>query len=460
MKLRAGASATADVEPPSAGGASADDVSSVRFDRLLAELSVGFVGVTAADLDAEIRHALERLIAVLDVDVGVVMETVAEGQRIRITHACAGAGRDLELPEFMETDFPWLAERLASGEVTRLSHLDELPAEAAEDRHSIARRGVQSIVICPVVVGGTVSAAVAFASIGRERDWPEALVDRLRLIGRMFAGALARRRAEERLAAERGFAEAFIQSLPGMVFMADEQNRLAHVARVSAMGELAAAIAHELNQPLTAIRTNAQATRKMLARGGVDRAELDEALGDITSDAVRAGEIIRRLRDLLRKEDAERVPLDVNELIRGVEPFARADLLEHNAVLVMQLAARLPSVIGDRIQLQQVVLNLIRNASEAMRDAAQREIVMSTASAGPETIEVTVRDHGSSLSDEEFGRMFQPFYTTKPSGLGIGLSLSRSIIEAHGGLLWATRNDVDTGITMHFTLPIEPTARR
>jgi len=532
-----------------------------RFEQLLGDLSVALVGIPGADLEAAIRDGLARIVAVLDVDVGVVLDTA--DQRIRITHAYVRRGRRAELPESPEIEFAWLAERVASGEVTRLTRLGELPPEAADDRRSLAQHGIRSAVVCPVVVDGGVTGAVAFASIGRERDWPDALVDRLRLIGRMFAGALARRRAEERLAAEREFAEAVIESLPGMFFMLDGQGRLlrwnknrevvmgysadelrghhfseffsaddnariqtaldtasregtgfsehhvltkdgrripylatgriatirgrsyaigigmdisalktaenqvrrhqaelAHVARVSAMGELAAAIAHELNQPLTAIRTNAQATRRMLARGGMSAAEFDEALADITSDAVRAGEIIRRLRDLLRKGDGERLPLDVNEVIRAVGPFARADALEHDVVLVMDLAARLPRVLGDRIQLQQVILNLIRNGSEAMRgdSVRRRELVVATALATG-FVEVTVRDSGPRLSDEEFARMFQPFYTTKADGLGIGLSLGRSIIEAHGGLLWATRNDMESGITMHFTLPVETAAR-
>jgi PAS domain S-box-containing protein len=535
-------------------------VHGVDFERLLTELSVGFVGVTAGDISAAIRDALERIVSLLGLDVGAVMEVAADAQSVLLTHSYVRPGVTLEALDSPTDRFPWIASRLFAGEVTRLATLDDLPATATEDRRSLEQRDVRSAVFCPVVAGG-VTGAVAFACVGRERSWPNELVDRLCLTGQLFAGALARRELEERLSDEREFVEAVLDSLPGLFYVADESNRfvrwnkntelvtgcsggelrrhdlytfvapedkpaveaaietvwrtgaattrnvvvtsdgrhvpyfatarivtlggrryvvglevdisalhaaeeqirrqqaeLAHVARVSAMGELAAAIAHELNQPLTAIRTNAQATRRMLAKGAVPAAELDEALTDITDDAVRAGEIIRRLRDLLRKGDAERLPLDVNELIRAVEPFARADVLEHNVTLAMNLPRALPRVLGDRIQLQQVVLNLIRNASEAMRAAepTRRDLVVVTALAGHE-IEVTVTDRGPALSDEAFGRMFTPFHTTKPGGLGIGLSLSRSIVEAHGGLLWATRNESESGITMHFTLPCEPT---
>ena len=562
MKSRSGIGATALAEGSASDPRRTSD-DALGFERLLAELAGVLVGVRPGNLDAAIRLGLERIVAALDADVGVVMESSAEGRGLRITHTFTRAEHDLKGSDLPEPQFTWLAERLASGDLTGLHRLDDLSPEAADDWRPIARRGAQSAVVCPFVVDGGFTAAVAVAAIGRAREWPDALVDRLRLVAPLFAAAVARRRAEERLAEEREFATAVLDSLPGLFFALDEQGclarwnkshetvlgysadelrglhfstyiapedfpgaqvafektwregagsvelhavtrdgrripqfatggiatiggrrhvvglamdisalkaaqdqirrqqaELAHVARVSAMGELAAAIAHELNQPLTAIRTNAQATRRMLARGAGEPAEFDEALADITADAVRASEIIRRLRDLLRKGDAERSPLDVNDLIREVEPFSRADVLEHSASFRMDLAPRLPRVMGDRIQLQQVVLNLIRNGSEAMRDAAleRRELVVSTALSAAGTIEVTVSDSGPPLSDEAFGRMFQPFYTTKPGGLGIGLSLSRSIIEAHGGLLWATRNLLESGITMHFTLPVEPPA--
>jgi len=235
-----------------------------------------------------------------------------------------------------------------------------------------------------------------------------------------------------------------------------QQAELAHVARVSAMGELVAAIAHELNQPLTAIRTNAQATRRMLATGEVDVAEVDEALEDINADAARAGEIIRRLRELLRKGHPQKLPLDVNELVRSIEPLTSLDARHNNVSLVVDLAPDLPATAGDRIQLQQVMLNLVRNGCDATRDGARPggRLVLRTALARPGTLEITVEDAGPRLSDEAFARMFQPFYTTKPGGLGVGLSISRSIVEAHGGLLWASRSP-ERGLTMHLTLPCD-----
>ena len=166
--------------------------------------------------------------------------------------------------------------------------------------------------------------------------------------------------------------------------------------------------------------------------------------------------MIKRQKDFLRRGELRKRPLDLNEVIYGVEGLVRPDLFQNNVRMVLDVAPDLPEVIGDRIQLEQVLLNLIRNGSDAMKDLAEDHCdLMVKASAGASgTITVTVRDTGPPLEDEAFDQMFEPFYTTKPQGLGMGLSISRSIIEAHGGHLWATCND-KKGMTLSFTLPCD-----
>jgi C4-dicarboxylate-specific signal transduction histidine kinase len=229
---------------------------------------------------------------------------------------------------------------------------------------------------------------------------------------------------------------------------------LLHVSRVATMGELASALAHELNQPLTAILSNTQATRRLLASGRGRPAELDEALGDIVDGADRAREIIQRLRALMRRGDVTLEPLDVNETLRSVEAFARADARESETDLVMNFAPDLPVVRGDRIQIQQVLLNLVHNGTEAMAAAGgdRRALVVRTSLYDPETVMVAVQDTGPPLDDNVVSRMFEPFFTTKSAGMGMGLPICRTIIEAHGGRLWAVRNP-DRGLTVQFTLP-------
>jgi C4-dicarboxylate-specific signal transduction histidine kinase len=199
---------------------------------------------------------------------------------------------------------------------------------------------------------------------------------------------------------------------------------------------------------------NAQATRRLMASKHADPAELDDALADIAEGAGNASEIIKRLRELLRRGDITRECLDINDAIRGAETFARTDANRHAATLTLKLGTDLPSTTGDRIQLQQVLLNLVHNAGEAMKDTPENEraIIVTTSLHEGDTILVAVRDAGPRVADRIINRMFEPFYTTKAEGLGMGLPICQTIIEAHGGHLWASRNP-DRGLTVQFTLP-------
>ena len=233
------------------------------------------------------------------------------------------------------------------------------------------------------------------------------------------------------------------------------QDELAHVARVATMGEMAAAFAHELNQPLTAILTNASAGRNLLAVAAPDHDEIAATLADIAEGAERAREIIQRLRDLMRKGEIKRETLDLNETLLAVEALARAEARWHHAALTLELAPDLPPVEGDRIQLQQVLLNLVQNgaAATAVRSGDDRLLVVRSLRRDSNSVTVAVRDAGPPIGDEVFDDMFEPFFTTKPDGLGMGLPICRTIIEAHGGELWAERNR-DGGMTVQFTLPV------
>ncbi len=245
---------------------------------------------------------------------------------------------------------------------------------------------------------------------------------------------------------------------------ADEERRqlreeIAHVSRVATMGELAASVAHELNQPLTAIVSNARAGKRLLARESVDHDELRAILEDVAADSLRGGEVIRRLRDLLKKGESQRQTLDINEVVLEVIPLVRSDAIRRNVSLEHQMAPGLPPVTGDRVQLQQVVLNLIVNGFEAMDDvaAARRTLTLETSIGEAGTVQIAVRDSGVGLDSEHADRIFEPFYTTKPQGMGMGLAINRSIVEAHGGRLWATPN-ADHGATFAFTLPADEAA--
>jgi PAS domain S-box-containing protein len=233
------------------------------------------------------------------------------------------------------------------------------------------------------------------------------------------------------------------------------QAELAHVARVVAMGELTTTIAHEINQPLTVIVTNANACQRLLQADTVNLNEIRAAVTDIVAAGQRAAEVITQIRNLLKKRSPDRIPLDINELIREAIVLIRHRLETHKISIRTDFAPDLPSVLGDRIQLEQVVLNLIMNGVEAMIPIDQRPRVLTMRSAKDEAgnVLVEVKDSGIGLLTTSVEQLFETFFTTKPSGMGMGLSISRSIIRSHGGRLWAMENTQHQGATFQFSLP-------
>jgi PAS domain S-box-containing protein len=230
---------------------------------------------------------------------------------------------------------------------------------------------------------------------------------------------------------------------------------LTHVGRVTTMGEMAAALAHELNQPLTAILSNAHAGERYLAQAVPPLDEIRELLQDVMGDARRAGEVIQRLRSLLRKEEVRFRPLDVNQVVQEIATLLHTETVIRNVVLDLDLAPELPVVRGDRIQLQQVLLNLVLNGMEAIGPIGEgRRIVLQTLQADG-TVRIAVRDQGPGIPGDKLSHIFETFYTTKQDGMGMGLAISRSIVEAHGGKIWA-ENNPDRGATFAFTLPACP----
>jgi len=231
------------------------------------------------------------------------------------------------------------------------------------------------------------------------------------------------------------------------------RERLAHVGRLSTLGEMAAGIAHEINQPLTAITIYARACQRMIRAGKTAEPQLVEALDKVSAQAKRAGEVIRRLRSLIRKHDSHRESVDVNELVSDVVQLAETESRLRGVGLRVELEEPSVAVVADGVQIQQVVLNLLRNGMEAMEGSeGAGDLVLRTAVRRESEVEVAVTDRGTGVSEELEEQLFHPFVTTKDSGMGIGLSICRSIVESHGGKLWFTRN-LDGGTTFRFTLP-------
>jgi signal transduction histidine kinase/integral membrane sensor domain MASE1 len=523
----------------------------LRFEELLSGLSGAFVHPSSRDMDAAFESWLQRLGAFFGLDRLVLLRLAGDGEKLEI--ADAWGAPDGALPPGLEVS-PLLHKRLVV-----FSRHEECPGQAA--------------LTLPLVAGDRILGGLVFVATSATVEWPDELVQRLRLVAGVFAGVLARKEAEDALRASELMKSAILTSLSSSVAVLDRQGRiiavneswtrlahetgatagvggdvgacyldgwrravsqgvphaadalagiegvlaqtrtafsleyawrrvgsehwfamsvvplkwreggavvahtditerrrveldaqrsrqeLAHFTRVSTMGELTASLAHELNQPLTGILTNAQAAQRFLASTPPDLAELRSILCDIVDDDRRAGEVIQRLRDLLRKRDHQPVLLDLKGLIRDVARLLSSDAIIRNVALTHDFGPEPAVVRGDRVQLQQVVLNILLNAMEAMAEAAgPRALVVRVETAGPWNIQVAVQDTGPGLREGTHHLVFEPFYSTKPNGMGMGLSISRSIIEAHGGSIWAS-NNAGRGATFRFVLPTPDEAR-
>ena len=236
----------------------------------------------------------------------------------------------------------------------------------------------------------------------------------------------------------------------------EAQAELAHVTRLTTLGELASSIAHEVNQPLAAVTTSGNAGLRWLAADPPNIEKARMCLTRIVRDAGRASDVIARIRTLVKKSPPAEESLDVAEVIQDVLAMADVEARRHEVTIRAQYSIGVPPACGDRVQLQQVILNLVMNAIDAMKAVTDRprELLIRCEEGEPGTILVAVRDSGVGVDSLGADRIFDAFYTTKPDGLGMGLSISRSIIEAHGGQLWTVAND-DHGTTFQFTLPID-----
>jgi two-component system sensor kinase FixL len=231
------------------------------------------------------------------------------------------------------------------------------------------------------------------------------------------------------------------------------QSELVHMSRLTAMGEMASTLAHELNQPLTAIANYLKGSRRLLTANEIDRAMLGDALDKANEQALRAGQIIRRLRDFVARGETERQIEHLPKLIEEAAALALVGAKEHGVRTRFKIDPGVEQVLADKVQIQQVILNLIRNALEAMAGVPGRELVVSTAIQDEDMAVISVRDTGSGISPEVADRLFQPFVTTKSEGMGVGLSICRTIVEAHGGKIWVEPTP-GGGATFRFTLKL------
>ncbi len=409
-----------------------------RFERLLGDLSAAFARARPHAIDSEIARWLKRIVLTLDLDRAGVLQIDPLTHRVYNSHQWMRPGVPRTPPhEDLRQLYPAYARKLLAGKAIVYSDLAEVPRELAQDALRNPADVPRSHVAIPVRVGGTVAGAVGFATFRRTRIWNARLLDRLYLIAGIFGNALERKRAAMKDARLR--------------------EELLDSSRAAVMGELAASVAHELNQPIAAILSNAEAILSLLEAEPPDLAEIRTAINEIIQDDTRASETIRHLRSLFRHDRTERVALDVGEVVRDVSRIVQTAAIANNVSLALDIARPVPAIRGDRVQLQEAVLNLVRNAFDAVRDVKDgpREVVLRVGKK-PGSVVIRVSDSGAGIDPSVAPRIFAPFFTTKPSGMGMGLAVSRAVVEAHGGRL-SLAPDSFSGATFLLELPVRST---
>jgi signal transduction histidine kinase/integral membrane sensor domain MASE1 len=543
----------------------------LRFEQLLARLSSSFVHLPGEALQEASETWAGRLGESLRLDEVALHRLSRNPLDFVVVSAWTAPGLPPR-PPCTSRDVPWIAEQLRNERVVAIERPEEMPAKAARDVETFRRKEIRSCLSLPLVSGGRLVGALTFITIRSERAWSQELVQRLELVGEVFANAFAQKEAQDALRASEVMKSAILGSLSSGVAVLDRDGRivavndswarltpeweafgvqveaddnhvsaawtagvdgvaaareatvgiaavlngsrdsfafeyaagppaaarwlalsavplkgpeggavvshtdvterkraemeaqrsrqeLAHFTRVSTMGELTASLAHELNQPLTAILANAKAAQRFLDHTSPDLGEIREILSDIVDDDRRAGEVIQRLREFLRKGDADFSPLDMNGLLRDVVKLVASDAVIRNVTLALDLGPEATAVNGDRVQLQQLILNLLLNAMEAVAEASPEKRVVTIRSRIEErVVHLEVQDTGPGLQEGVADVIFEPFYTTKAAGMGMGLSIARSIVEAHGGKIRAANNAAG-GASFHVVIPLVSATR-
>jgi PAS domain S-box-containing protein len=410
------------------------------FERFIMNLCTAFVNLPADSARKTFEVALGELATMIGADSAAIFviddKTHVLAAKYSWVHDTASPG-----PTYADFSFapdnPFRARILNEG-FLRVDDVEALPAELDSVRQRLIDYDVRSFIDLPLVRRGKLVGLYGFGTIGRKAAWPRNIAARLAIAAEVFSNAIERAQMEAEVRRHR--------------------DALAHALRVGTMGQLASGIAHELNQPLAAILNYASASERRVAAGNTDIEQIRDAVRRIAEQAMRAADVIKTLRALVRKGEGERTWHDARELVRTAVGFVEPELIAPGIEIVQEHATDLQNVQVDPIQIEQVILNLVRNAIDAVRADSDRrrrkrlQIRVTTRLQAPSTVVVSVSDNGPGVDPDHVEFLFDEFYTTKDHGLGLGLSISRSIVESHGGALWLESTS-PSGTTFCFSLP-------
>ena len=411
-----------------------DLASALRLQQLLAEISSRFVTRPTGGIEETIEEVQQLICKTLKLDRSTLWLFPEDDSELALAHFWQQPGSIPLRRNFVTGgQLPWAENKVRRGESFHFSSLGDLPLEAAIDVETLRSYGTKSNATSPLMADGKVFGALAFATVTEERHWTGDELSSLKLTAQIFGHVISRRRAELR---------------------ADQlREEIQRSSRAAVLGEIAAALAHEINQPLTTILGNAQAARRFITQGNADSAEILAILDDIIRDDKRASEVIRNLRAMLSGSPILRESSCLNELVTEVCAFLASELAADGIELQIDLVASLPRINLAPAEIQQVLINLIGNACHAVREkpAGERRILIQTCSSG-DFLHLHARDQGHGIPPEHLDRIFEPFHTTRNEGLGMGLAICRRIAEAHGGTLKAANHE--SGAIFTLTLPL------
>lgn len=407
----------------------------VRFESLVGELSGAMARASANVVDREIDFWLGKICRALDLDRSAIYERNAPGEPVRTTHIWLRPNfppfpRNYDPQKLFQRATDWVME----GHHYTWTDPSQIPDEVADLKPWVKRYGPKASAVLPMWAGKRVIGGASFGKFRSPREWPPELLDRLLLAVRLFGYAIERKQSEMELQTVR--------------------DELRVASRRNLMSELVASLSHEINQPLGAILSNLGGLARLLAQGNPQPQLALESINNAIEDTKRTAEIVRRIRFMFKKHAEQKTVIGIGALIDDVMKLIAGEAAVRKISVQLEVSPPGQRVIGDGVQLHQCILNLLMNAFDAIGDAdsERRGVTIKVAPVKAGWVGVSVSDSGKGIDPAIAKRLFEPFVTTKSEGLGLGLLVTKSIVESHGGKIWSTSNP-DRGTTFTFTLP-------